>query len=67
MERAAIFSETLIIWTKRASVAESFVDLIDLNWLIALFLQFPVNACYWHCAYHDKACGTRQIFSAGKF
>jgi hypothetical protein len=65
MERAAIFSETLIIWTKRASVAESFVDLIDLNRLIALFLQFPVNACY--CAYHDKACGTRQIFSAGKF
>jgi hypothetical protein len=46
MERAAIFSETLIISTKRASVAESFVDLIDLNPLIALFLQFPVNACF---------------------
>lgn len=45
MERNAIFSETPIIPTKRAPVGESFVDLIDLNLLIALFLQFPVNAC----------------------
>ena len=45
----------LIIAIKRSSVAESFVDLIDLNPLIALFLQFPVGLMCTALAYHDKA------------